>query len=326
MPVIDSGFRSPWWMLGGDVQTQLPVLMRRFDLSPEAVSIPTRDNDQLGADWYKSRSDIQKRLLILTHGLEGSNHQPYIRGMAQDTIENGITGQPADVLAWNLRGCGEPDNITHKLYFAGSTDDMDDVISWASAKGYTEIYLAGYSLGGNIVLKWLADEGGAALIRGIKACCVASVPVDLAGCVTALDRLRNIFYRLYFVKNMKDRVKRKAEAHPGKLDMSKHSLVNSFRRYDEIYCAPMNGFVSATAMHKAVSAKFVLDKIAVPCLMVAALNDPFLGNDCYPIDLAKAHSLITLELAKTGGHVGFYSDKGEWWLEKRFQGFFNSLQ
>jgi predicted alpha/beta-fold hydrolase len=313
-------------MLGGDVQTQLPVFMRRFNLSPEIISIPTRDNDQLGADCYRSRSNTTKRLLILTHGLEGSNHQPYIRGMAQDAIENGIAGQPVDVVAWNLRGCGEPDNMTHKLYFAGSTDDLDDVISWASANGYVEIYLAGYSLGGNIVLKWLADQGSDATSRGVKSCCVASVPVDLAGCVTALDSWRNIFYRFYFVKNMRDRVKRKAFAYPGKWDLSKHYRVNSFRRYDEIDCAPMNGFPSAAVMHKEISSKFVLEKITVPCLMVAALNDPFLNEDCYPIDVAKANSLLTLELAKTGGHVGFYSRDGKWWLEQRFREFFNSVQ
>lgn len=326
MPVIDSNFRSPWWMLGGDLQTQLPVVMRRFDLSPETISIPTRDHDRLGADWYKSRNSLQKRLLILTHGLEGSNRQPYIRGMAEDALKNGVAGRPVDVLAWNLRGCGEPDNISHKLYFAGSTDDMDDVVSWATAKGYTEIFLAGYSLGGNIVLKWLADQGNNAASRGIKSCCVASVPVDLAGCVTALDRWKNIFYRIYFVKNMKDRVKRKAFAHPGKWDLSKHSQVNSFRRYDEIYCAPMNGFSSAAAMHREISSKFVLDKIAVPCLMVAAFNDPFLNEDCYPIDIAKTHPLLTLELTKSGGHVGFYDKDGKWWLEQRFQAFFDSLQ
>lgn len=324
MPVIESNFRSPWWMLGGDLQTQLPVLMRRFDLPSKTIAIPTRDNDELSADWYTAQAHPQKRLLILTHGLEGNNCQPYMLGMTQEVMRKGLAGQPADVLAWNLRGCGTPDNKTHKLYFAGSIQDMDDVILWAEHKGYTEIYLASYSLGGNIVLKWLAEQGINAVSRGIKASCAASVPVDLAGCVSTLDRWRNILYRLYFVKNMKDRLQRKAYTYPNTINLSNHWRVNSFRRYDEIYCAPLNGYPSAKAMHLDVSAKFVLDKIAVPCLMVAALNDPFLNSDCYPIAIARSHSLLSLELTKTGGHVGFYSHQGEWWLEQRFQQFFAS--
>lgn len=325
MPVIDSQFRSPWWMFGGDLQTQLPVIMRRFNLSSETVIIPTRDNDLLSADWYKAPSAAKGRLLILTHGLEGSNQQPFILGMVQEVLRKGIGGEAGDVLAWNLRGCGEPDNNSHKLYFAGSINDMDDVVLWAQTKGYSEIYLASYSLGGNIVLRWLAEQGNNATARGIKASCAASVPVDLAGCVSALDRWRNIFYRLYFVNSMKARLTRKANAYPGSLDLKNHWKVNSFRSYDEIYCAPLNGYSSAESMHSAVSAKPVLDKIKVPCLLVSALNDPFLNADCYPVDVARKHPTLTLELCKTGGHVGFYSHNGEWWLEQRFQAFFSSV-
>lgn len=325
MPIIESDFRSPWWMPGGDVQTQLPVLMRRFQLSSDLVTIPTRDNDRLSANLYTSKDNHRHRLLILTHGLEGSNHQPYILGMIDAVIKQGLAGESTDILAWNLRGCGEPDNKTFKLYYAGSTDDMDDVIQWAEINGYKEIFLAGYSLGGNVVLKWLADQGVNAIQRGIKVCCTASVPVDLAGCVKALDRWRNILYRWYFVFSMKNRLMRKVMTYSNSIDLSHHVRVNSFHSYDEIYCAPLNGFSSAEDMHAHVSAKFVLDKVAVPTLLVAAQNDPFLNKDCYPVDIARTHSLLTLELTKTGGHVGFYSNQGKWWLEQRFLQFFSSM-
>jgi predicted alpha/beta-fold hydrolase len=325
MPVIESGFRSPWWMLGGDLQTQLPVLMRRFDLPSKTIAVPTCDNDLLSADFYTAQVDPQKRLLILTHGLEGSNRQSFILGMVQEVMKNGLAGKPADVLAWNLRGCGKPDNKTHKLYFPGSIQDMDDVVLWAENNGYTEIYLASYSLGGNIALKWLAEQGANASNRGIKASCAASVPVDLAGCISTLDRWRNIFYRLYFLTTMKNRLKRKAYAYPNTVDLRDYWRVNSIRRYDETYTAPLNGYVSADAMHADVSSKFVLDKIVVPCLLIDALNDPFFNENCYPIAIARGHPWLTLELTKTGGHVGFYSHQGEWWLEQRFQQFFNSV-
>jgi predicted alpha/beta-fold hydrolase len=325
MPLIESSFRSPWWMFNGDLQTQLPVLLRHIRLSATPLIIPALDGDNLSANIYLSGSLPQKRLLILTHGLEGSNEQNYILGMAEAALELGIAGLAVDALAWNLRGCGKPDNTTEKLYFAGSVQDFEAVVTWAEDNGYTEIYLAAYSLGGNIVLKWLGDQAQNAQSRGIKAVCVASVPIDLNACVTTLDRWRNMTYRLYFVTSMKWRLKRKALKFAGKIDLSRYGRVKRFYDYDEIFSAPLNGFANAAELYSVASSKASLEKIAVPCLMVAALNDPFLNADCIPRTLAQQHPLLTLEITRSGGHVGFLSDRLEWWLDARFLGFFKSL-
>jgi len=325
MPLIYSEFRSPWWMFNGDLQTQLPVLLRRIKLNATPVAIATSDGDELSANIYFSAVQPQRNLLILSHGLEGSNQQNYVLGMAKATLDAGISGSPVDVLAWNLRGCGNPDNKTEKLYYAGSIQDFDDVVTWAQHNGYTDIYLAAYSLGGNIVLKWLGEQGDNARTRGIKAVCAASVPIDLNACVTTLDRWRNLTYRIYFVVSMKWRLKRKASDFFGKIDLSRYGQVNSFYAYDEIYSAPLNGFANAAALHAAVSATSSLDKIAVPCLLVAAQNDPFLNADCIPQAVAEQHPLLTLEIARSGGHVGFLSNRLEWWLDSRFLNFFKSL-
>ena len=325
MPLIYSDFRSPWWMLNGDLQTQLPVLLRRIKLSSKALIIPTADGDELSANIYLSSSAPQKTLLILSHGLEGSNQQHYIIGMAKAALEQGIAGAKVDVLAWNLRGCGSPQNKTEKLYFAGGSQDFDAVVTWAEHNGYENIYLAAYSLGGNIVLKWLGEQGENALSRGIKAVCAASVPIDLNACVTTLDRWKNIVYRLYFVTSMKWRLKRKALRFFGKVDLSRYSQVSSFYSYDEIYSAPLNGFKSVAELHGAASAKGFLDKINVPCLLVTAKNDPFLNADCIPLILAEQHKFLTLEITKSGGHVGFLDNHLNWWLDTRFLRFFKSL-
>ncbi len=325
MPLIDSSFRSPWWMFNGDLQTQLPVLLRHIRLNATSLLIPTLDGDNLSANMYLSGSLPLKRLLILSHGLEGSNEQNYILGMAKTALGAGVAGAPVDVLAWNLRGCGKPDNTTEKLYFAGSTQDFDTVVTWAEDNGYTEIYLAAYSLGGNVVLKWLGDQGQNAQTRGIKAVCAASVPIDLNACVTTLDRWRNLIYRLYFVTSMKWRLKRKAFKFTGKIDLSRYRKVKKFHDYDEFFSAPLNGFVSAAELHSLASSKPSLEKIAVPCLMVVALNDPFLNADCIPRVLAQNHPLLTLEITRSGGHVGFLNNRLEWWLDVRFLGFFKSL-
>jgi predicted alpha/beta-fold hydrolase len=325
MPLIDSSFRSPWWMFNGDLQTQLPVLLRHIRLNSTPVVIPTLDGDSLSANMYLSKSLPQKRLLILSHGLEGSNKQNYVLGMAEAVLESGVAGATVDVLAWNLRGCGNPDNTTEKLYFAGSVQDFEAVVTWAESNGYREIYLAAYSLGGNIVLKWLGEQGENAQARGIKAVCAASVPIDLYACVTTLDRWRNLIYRLYFVTSMKWRLKRKAFKFTGKLDLSHYGKVKNFYDYDDFFSAPLNGYANAVELHALASAKPSLENIAVPCLMVAALNDPFLNADCIPRELAQQHPLLTLEITRSGGHVGFLNDRLEWWLDARFLDFFKSL-
>lgn len=324
MPLINSDFRSPWWMFNGHLQTQLPVLLRRIKLSSRSICIPTHDKDQLSGNLYLKDKQPQKSLLIISHGLEGSNQQPYVLGMTQAALYEGIAGKSVDVLTWNLRGCGNPDNPSSRLYFAGSTQDFEDVIVWASEQGYKEIYLAAYSLGGNIVLKWLADQGETAYARGIKSVCTASVPIDLAACVNTLDKWSNLIYRIYFVTSMKWRLRRKASKYPGKIDLSGYMGVNSFYAYDDIFSAPLNGFSNAVELHAKVSAVHVLEKIAVPCLMVSAQNDPFLNDACIPQEVSRNHQWLTLELTTSGGHVGFLSHDYTWWLDTRFLKFFNA--
>lgn len=325
MPLIKSGFRSPWWMLNGHLQTQLPVFLRHTTLTACPLSIPTTDEDQLSANLYRAGDkEPQTRLLIISHGLEGSNQQPYVLGMANAALTQGLAGSAVDVLAWNLRGCGQPDNNSARLYFAGSTQDLDDVVSWAEQQGYKEIYLAAYSLGGNIVLKWLGDHGDSVVARGVKAACVASVPVDLAACVSTLDKWSNIIYRIYFLTGMKRRLKRKAFKYSGEIDLTHFAKVNSFYSYDNFFAAPLNGYINANALHTSVSAVSVMEKVAVPCLMVVAQNDPFLNSKCIPQEIAKDHKWLTLEVTASGGHVGFLSHDYEWWLDKRFLDFFNA--
>ncbi|WP_039913386.1 YheT family hydrolase [Cellvibrio mixtus] len=322
MPLKISDFRSPWWMFNGHLQTQLPVLLRRIKLTSRSISIPTQDCDQLSGNLYSAAAEPQQSLLIISHGLEGSNQQPYVLGMAQTALQQGVAGKLVDVLTWNLRGCGNPDNPSARLYYAGATQDFDDVITWAGEQGYKEIYLAAYSLGGNIVLKWLGDQGTAVYSRGIKSVCAASVPIDLAACVRTLDKWSNLIYRIYFVTSMKWRLKRKALKHPDKISLSGYSRVNSFYSYDDVFSAPLNGYGNATELHAKASAVHVLEKIAVPCLMVSAQNDPFINEDCIPRVVSENHRWLTLEVTASGGHVGFLSHDYEWWLDKRFLEFF----
>jgi uncharacterized protein len=317
MPVIESRFRSPWWLMGGDLQTQLPVFLRWNFPKGDAVVIPTKDGDQLSARLYKS-STPAKRLIILSHGLEGSNKQHYVLGVIRHLQSTGLVGEVPDVLAWNLRSCGDPENKTYKMYFSGCIDDLDDVVHWAEQENYQEIILFGYSLGGNITLKWLGEQGNNAIARKIKAACTASSTIDLASSVKKLDRMRNIFYRLFFVTKMKWRVKRKSKNYPGSINLPQLDEVNSFFTYDEYVSAVLNGFMGADDLHQSASAVHVLDKIAVPCLLLQARNDPFLDDASFPIETVKDNPLVTLEISQTGGHVGYLSNQYRWYQDERF--------
>jgi uncharacterized protein len=320
MPVIESKFRSPWWLIGGDMQTQLPMLLRWNSPTGNPVTIPTRDNDQLSATLYKSPI-ATKRLVILSHGLEGSNRQHYVLGVVGYLQANGLAGEVPDILAWNLRSCGSPDNKTHKMYFSGCIDDLDDVVLWAEQQDYQEIILFGYSLGGNVTLKWLGEQGTNAFARNIKAVCTASSTIDLSSSVKKLDRLRNITYRLFFVTGMKRRVKRKIKEYPGSINLPNIDKVNSFGTYDEYVSAPLNGFVNADLLHQSSSAVNVLNNIAIPCLLLQAKNDPFLDDASFPIESLKDNPLVTLEICQTGGHVGFLSKDYRWYQDQRFAEF-----
>lgn len=324
MPVIDSQFRSPWWMIGGNLQTQLPVFLRWQYPLGELVSVSTRDGDQLSANLYSS-ADQPKKLIILSHGLEGSNKQHYILGMIDYWQKNNLAGEKVDLLAWNLRGCGSPDNKTHQLYFSGCVNDLDDVVRWAEQKGYEEIFLLGYSLGGNLTLRWLGEQGANAVSRKIKAACTASSTIDLSSTIKNLDKWYNFFYRWFFVTSMKCRLKKKAKKFPEKVDLSNFHRVNSFSAYDEYYSAPLNDFANTDALYLAASAIHQLANIQVPCLMVQAKNDPFLTEHSFPKEIAEQNSTITLEICKTGGHVGFLSNRYEWYLDHRFAAFLKQV-
>ena len=315
MPIIHSEFRSPWWMPGGHMQTLMPVIMRPLSSSTDIRFIDLPDGDQLAADFYAAdiSANQSRKLLIATHGLEGSSRQPYVLGMCHAARKSGF-----DVLAWNLRGCGETDNRLAKLYYSGCSEDLDAMVVWAEQQGYREIYLAGYSLGGNIVLKWLGEQGNNAQSRGVRCAATASVPVDLAGCVQTLDHWSKMIYRLRFVGDMKKRLRRKAQTFPGTIDLSVLDKINTLRDYDHYVSAPLNGFTSAEDLYTRCSAKYFLGDIAVPTLVVNAQNDPFLNAACYPLDEAQHHSLLTLELTRTGGHVGYLSHAGDWWMDQRF--------
>jgi uncharacterized protein len=191
MPVIHSTtLRSPFWLPDGHFQSIYPSLFRKIALPYVRERITTPDDDFLDLDWLCA-DGLNHRLVILSHGLEGSSTRQYVTGMARLMSENNY-----DVLAWNYRSCSEELNRQARFYHSGETTDLQLVINHAIAKGYTDICLMGFSLGGNLTLKYVGEQG-AGINPVIKKAVVFSVPMDLAACSTASRRIGFIYGNFY---------------------------------------------------------------------------------------------------------------------------------
>lgn len=293
--VLNSNYNRPKWLLNSHFETIYPALFRKVDFeNPQKEQIKTSDGDFLELDWYKQKSD---KLLIISHGLEGNSERAYMLGMAKAFFQNHF-----DVLSWNFRGCGEQMNNQVIFYHSGATYDLDEVVQHA-AKDYDEIYLVGFSLGGNLTLKYLGEKKNT--IPKIKKAVTISVPLHLGSSSEKISSGGNILYSKRFLKTLKEKVIRKSEAHPGKISLQALSTIKTLADFDDCFTGPLHGFADAQEYYEANSSIFFLEHIKVPTLILNALNDPFLSENCFPKKLADQLDLVYFEYPKYGGHVGF---------------------
>jgi uncharacterized protein len=297
MPILLSQHKPPFYLFNGHIQTIIPGLFRHVEgVAYHRERLITPDDDFIDIDWSQVQS---KSLAILSHGLEGDSHRPYIMGMVKVLNERGV-----DALAWNYRSCsGEPNKLL-RSYHLGATDDLDLVVRHALNTGlYETVYLVGFSAGGNISLKYLG-EAPQQVPSEVKRASVFSVPIDLKGSAQRISRL----YTQRFLRTLGQKLEQKKEMYPDELDLSDYSLFWSFPEFDNKYTAPIHGFKSADDYYERVSSRQFLKDIQVPTLLVNARNDPFLSGACYPVEEAELNPYFYLETPEDGGHVGFAED------------------
>lgn len=313
MPLIEnSSYTPPRFYKNPHIQTIYPQVCRKIKgvhYSRERILTP--DSDFIDIDWSCVNS---RRLVIITHGLEGSARSTYVRGYARAANRNSW-----DVLAWNMRGCSGEPNHRLQSYHSGSSDDLQLIFSHALfKKRYQEIALVGFSLGGNLTLKFLGEQGEriASLISG--AACF-SVPCDLRSAARKLAKKSNKYYLRFFIKSLQSKVAIKQKQFPHYLPDKKPSQLKDFQLFDDYYTAPVHGFRNAHEYWYHNSSRRFLDAIRIPTLLVNALDDPFLSTSCYPYKQAEASTFITLETPAYGGHVGFIDFNPEqlYWSEQR---------
>jgi uncharacterized protein len=306
-------------LFNAHIETIFPSLFRKVEsVRYERERIITTDDDFLDLDWIRHStakliSEPEPSLVVISHGLEGNTERAYVKGMARAFHDSGI-----DVLAWNFRSCSDDMNRQRIFYHSGASYDLDEVIRHVLAMNhYQRIYLVGFSLGGNMILKYLGEKGKS-IAPQIKKAVVFSVPMDLSTGSVQISTKGNWIYERRFLKSLVNKIKRKAALQP-ELNTERIDDIKVLREFDNRYTAPLHGFKDAEEYYQMNSANRFVTSIAVPTLIINAKNDPFLSPECYPVALLKDHPCVSLEIPERGGHVGFalFNSNGLYWSELR---------
>lgn len=322
MPLVHAtSYKAPFAFGNGHLQTIYPILFRKVSLiTRERERIATPDNDFLDLDWTSKRRS--QRLAILTHGLESCARSTYMQGMAYALVQAGW-----NVLAWNFRGCSGEPNRQLRSYHSGAVDDLLTVLHHVRATTeIRQISLVGFSLGGNLILKFLGDYSHI-MDLSIRAAVAISVPCDLAGSAKQMERAGNRFYMRRFLKSLRGKVREKQLRFPDKINDYGLDQMRTFHEFDDAYTAPIHGFANAEDYWQRCSCFTRLHTIAVPTLLINALDDPFLSAECYPSEQAKQNPNFHLETPRHGGHIGFvqFGTNQIYWSESRTVEFLNAV-
>ena len=317
MPVIaQSTYTPPVGFKNRHLQTIYPALFRKVTgVTYARERIDTPDGDFLDLDWSRVGSD---KLVLAIHGLEGSSRSSYMPGILKAFNRRGWDG-----VAVNLRSCSGEINRRPRFYHAGATEDVQTVVSsLLQQRQYAELALVGFSIGGNLTLKYLGERG-VTLPSVIKSAAAISTPCDLTSCAWKLAERSNAFYMQRFLLSFRRKIKAKRQLLPAKMTDANFRRIRTFKAYDDRYTAPLHGFANAEEYWAQASSKPYLPQIRIPTLLVNALDDPFLAQASYPIAEAQQNPYLFLEMPASGGHLGFvtFDRNGEYWHETRVAAF-----
>ena len=321
MPVFESNFLPTIPFRNGHFNTMYRPLFMKDTISYKRKRITTWDNDFIDLDFSTVNSET---LVLLIHGLEGSSESKYIISHANHFNDLGL-----DVVSFNLRGCSGEDNLLLSTYHSGKTEDVDFVVNYLlESYNYKNLIIVGFSLGGNLTLKYLGEKSNA-VSSTIKGGIAVSVPIHIASAEKEMDKLKNKLYMEMFFKTMKNKILEKSHKFPEyKLDKDKLFKATKFKHLEYLYTAPVFGFDSPEDYWEKASSKPYLMQIKVPTFLINSTDDSFLSRQCYPIEEAKKSDYFFFEEPKFGGHCGFmtsFKPKENRWLEHRMERFIKEI-
>jgi predicted alpha/beta-fold hydrolase len=301
-------YRPAWWVRGGHAQTLWGKFFRsRPPLSTRVERWDTPDGDFV--DVHRLDAPLGAPRLLFLHGLEGTIRSHYVAGFFGEAKRR---GWGADLLIF--RGCGTEPNRAPRFYHSGDTRDLSFVLDRVRAEhAGAPILLAGVSLGGNVLLKFLGESGGS-LPDAVAGAAAISVPFDLERGCRYISRGFSKVYDRHFLRTLRAKALAKLERYPGLFDRADLERARSIYDFDDAVTAPVHGFADAHDYYSRSSSLHFLGAIRVPTLLLSAIDDPFLPADV--LDevraVAERNPHLTTEFPPHGGHVGFVAGRWPW--------------
>lgn len=283
--------------------------------------LDTPDGDFLDLDWAPRHPTASNTpIMLVLHGLEGSSRAKYVLGVLSEAAARGWDG-----MAVNFRSCSGELNRLPRFYHSGETEDLDWVISSLIARSpHRPLAIVGYSLGGNVLLKWLGERGEK-VPEQVQAAVAVSVPYDLGVAAYRVDHGFGRVYGQVFLRTLRAKALAKAERFPGLVDDRVVRGLASFAEFDEHVTAPIHGFAGAQDYWTRSSCLPWLERIRRPTLLISAGDDPFLSSDYLPRQAVARSPWLEADFPGRGGHVGFVQGRWPWsasyWVDHRAVGF-----
>jgi uncharacterized protein len=309
---LSTEFNTKLFLSNPHTQTLAGAFLRarNFNVPFLRTTLELYDSDFIDIDWLCA-TPRNKKLLLITTGLEGSSESSYAKYFAiQALIRN------YDCAIWNFRGCSGRPNNQLKSYHSGYSDDLELVLTSDEVKQYSSISLLGVSVGGNITLKLLGERCVSSSVTGAVA---ISTPCDLKDAAQHLEKGIGRFYMHYFLKSLKNKLLLKA---PFYSDLSKQDIksVSTFIEFDDKFTAPFFGFKNALDYYEKSSCGQFLEEIKVTSLYICSKDDPFFTNLALPFKLS--NTFVQTCITPRGGHAGFYGNN---WISKKVFEFFDKV-
>lgn len=322
--IVDSDFQPSFWAKNRHLQTLWGALFKRMPKLPESTKkrLEFKDGDFVDLDIYDCDQISGNETVLLLHGLEGSSESHYIAGLARALLNEGQS-----VIVKHFRGCSGESNRLLRSYHSGVSDDLEETLEQLKAQGIDIDYICGFSLGGNVLLKWLGENP---LSNKVKAAVAVSVPLSLSECAKSINQGFSKLYQKHLLDSLKEKTKSKFPEISDTIRITAGQVdqISNFEEFDELVTARLNGFEGAGDYYQRVSSRQFLGQIKVPTLIIHAEDDPFMNTSVIPSEQELSEA-VTFELSQHGGHVGFVEGasifKPGYYLEKRIPAFFRQI-
>jgi hypothetical protein len=309
-------FTPAWWLRNSHLQTIFAKYLapkRELTLQPELLALP--DGDELMLHFAQAKPQPQQPLVLILHGLEGNFRSHYVRGLISSLQQQGFAA-----VLMHFRGCHGEANKLARAYHSGDTADLAYVLQQLQLRyPNTPLAAVGFSLGGNVLMKYCGEQGAA---NPLQAAVAVSAPLQLAASADRINQGFSRVYQQYLLRRLKQTMLRKLARHadfPIALNKADLQQILSIRQFDQQLTAPLHGFRDADDYYQQASAKPYLAKICRPSLLIHAKDDPFLASNVIPT-AKELNPQVQLLLSEHGGHVGFISGGTPWrphyWLDQ----------